>query len=292
MDNEYKKINLQQNSSEKENNWEIAFGLQTIDNLEPSKYLKELSRENIAGEIDLYNIESLLYSHYKNETVEQKKNREKEADIVATRINLLLQGGSFPLAHTGLQSIHRFLFKDILENPGEFRTYNISKAEPILNGNTVKYANYFTIKDTLVYDFEEEREIRYSRLTKHEVIKRIAEFTARIWQVHPFGEGNTRTTAIFMEQYLNTIGFNVDNTLFKNKSKFFRNALVRGNYADYSNKIELDFKPLYSFFENLLYKSANELSSTQIIVKECFNDNNDVTNHLSTPTQSRDDEEL
>ena len=124
------------------------------------------------------------------------------------------------------------------------------------------------IEETLKYDFEEERNQNYIDFKEEELIEHICEFTSRIWQIHPFQEGNTRTTAIFIQKYLISMGFEVNNELFKNNSKYFRNALVGANYINYSKGIKADKKYLIMFFENLLLSKNNELNSAELkIVK-------------------------
>lgn len=247
--------------------WDTAIGLQKVDNLEPSQYLLELSRKNINGEIDHKEIETLLYKKYEKETPEEIALRKKESDIVTNRMTELLgMNGRVMLTPEYLKGIHRFLFQGIYEHAGKFRECNIYKNEDVLNGDTVKYANYFMLDDTLRYDLTEERNKKYVSFSKSEIIDNITSFTSRVWQVHPFMEGNTRTTALFIEQYLNQLGFNVDNTLFKEKAMFFRNALVRANYADYSKGISEEEKFLKMFFVNLLYKGEYKLQSRDLVI--------------------------
>ena len=150
------------------------------------------------------------------------------------------------------------------------RDSNISKKEPILNGESVKYANYFMITDTFQYDFEEEKEYDYLSCDEFELINHIAKFTSAIWQVHAFGEGNTRTTAVFIERYLNSIGFPINNDMFQQHAQYFRDALVRSNYADYPKGISTEFKYLEHFFYNLLIEEKYELKNRELIVKELF----------------------
>ena len=272
-DESYKKIEYAADRDTKLKYWNIALGLQAVDDLKPSKYLIELAQSNIDGEITNQEIEDLLYSHYKNETNEQRLERTKECDVVSNRITELLNNEGLAINPGSLKAIHKYLFKDIYENAGEYRTYNISKEEPVLNNRTVKYANYFQIEDMLEYDFNTEKKQKYATMNEQGVIRRISEFTSGIWQIHPFMEGNTRTTAIFIERYLNSIGFNVNNELFKENSKYFRNALVRSNYADYQNGIDTSHVFLEKFFENLLFKGENILQSRDLIVKQYFNEN-------------------
>lgn len=211
----YTKNQEETNIEKREKYWKTAIGLQQVDNLKPSGYLLKLSKENIYGQLSNKKIEKLLYSHYESETSEAYKTRKMECDLVSNRIVQLLQDDSFTFSPAVLRSIHRYLFRGIYDFAGEFRTYNISKEEPILNGATVNYANYFMIQDTFQYDFEEERKYDYLSCDEFEFVQHIAKFTSAIWQVHAFGEGNTRTTAVFIERYLNSIGFPINNDMFQ-----------------------------------------------------------------------------
>ena len=86
-------------------------------------------------------------------------------------------------------------------------------------------------------------------MTKEQLIDRVAEFTSRIWQIHPFQEGSTRTTAVFIQKYLLSMGFKVNNGLFKDNALYFRNALVRANYTNYAKCIKSNKKYLIMFLK-------------------------------------------
>ena len=193
-----------------------------------------------------------------------RKNFEKEneeADKVAVRITELLSENSFNYAPTELLNIHKRLFKDIFNGAGVYRNYNFTKKEWVLNGDTVIYAPYETIKETLEYDFEQERNFSYKDLNLDESIKHLCRFTSNIWQVHPFCEGNTRTTAVFIIKYLRTFGFNINDEVFANNSWYFRNSLVRANYKNFEKNVFDDTSFLEKFFYNLLTESRYELKN-------------------------------
>jgi len=236
-----------------EKNWNIALGLNQVDGLEPSKYMQHLVRKNIVGDLSCEEVEFLLQEHY------EKKNSDLnswECDLVAARIVQLLNDSSFVFSVTTFRNIHQFLFEGIYDLAGKYRNYNITKKEPVLNGKSVVYADYSSILELLSYDFNEEGMVDYSVLPYETQIKKIGNFTANIWQIHPFCEGNTRTTALFMEKYLRSLGYNVNNDLFQRYSVFFRNALVLANYDDFSKGIYRNMKYLYYFYENLLCENC------------------------------------
>ena len=231
--------------------WDAAFGLQAVDDIRPTEYMKHLADEHISGKKSYYEISEEVNHHYENRPISD----DKEADEVSKAIYQILADEAFRFDVPTFKSYHKRLFQNLDENifhPGEFRTINITKKEGILNGDTVQYQDYGMLEDTLKYDFDEEKSQDYTRMTNEQKIARLAEFTSHIWQVHPFYEGNTRTTAVFIQKYLRNLGFKVDNDLFKDNSKFFRNALVRANYTNIEKNIAANPSDLQQFFTELL----------------------------------------
>ncbi len=249
--------------------WDMAIGLQQVDNLKPSKYLEQIKEKNILGELTLEEVERSLKEYY---TTKEKNvnHNELECDFVSMRIVELLNQDNFELSVDYLKYIHKYLFQDVYEFAGEFRKFDFSKHEKILNNDSVAYGDSKTLTESLEYDISLEKEKNYREMSILEIIKNITNFTSSIWQVHPFREGNTRTTAVFIEKYLISLGYNVDNSLFKDKSVYFRNALVRSNYFNNCLNIKEDKNYLIKFFENLLLGKNNNLHSEDLIVKELF----------------------
>ena len=255
--------------------WDMAIGLQEVDNLKPSKYLEKLLEENVSGNLTIKQVEEELREYYIEKDKKQELNHnELECDFVATRIVELLQIDNFELSVDYLKYIHKYLFQDVYEFAGEFRNIDFSKHEKILNNDSVAYGDCKTLKESLEYDISLEKEKNYKDMSVVEVINNITKFSSSIWQVHPFREGNTRTTALFIEKYLINLGYEVDNTLFKDKSVYFRNALVRSNYFNNYLNIKEDNSFLIKFYENLLLGKNNNLHSKDLIVEELFNKEN------------------
>lgn len=251
--------------------WDMAIGLQQVDNLTPSKYLKQMSEKNILGELTIQEVEKSLREYYTTKEKQKDINHnELECDFVSMRIVELLEQDNFELSVDYLKYIHKYLFQDVYEFAGEFRKIDFSKHEKILNNDSVAYGDFKTLNESLEYDISLEKEKDYKNMNIVEVIKNIADFTSNIWQVHPFREGNTRTTAVFIEKYLISLEYNVDNLLFKDKSVYFRNALVRSNYFNNYLNIKEDKIYLIKFYENLLLGKNNNLHSENMIVKELF----------------------
>ena len=251
--------------------WDMAIGLQQVDNLKPSKYLEQVSEKNILGELTIKEVEQSLREYYTKKKPQKDINHnELECDFVSMRIVDLLNQDNFELSVDYLKYIHKYLFQDVYEFAGEFRKIDFSKHEKILNNDTVAYGDSKTLNESLEYDISLEKEKSYKDMSIVEVIKNITDFTSSIWQVHPFREGNTRITAVFIEKYLISSGYNVDNSLFKDKSVYFRNALVRSNYFNNYLNIKEDKIYLIKFYENLLLGKNNNLHSEDLIVKELF----------------------
>ena len=250
------------NRVEKTKTWETAIGLQDVDGLKPSKYLIKQAKEHIEGNINIEEVKTRIDEYY--EVQGSRKNFEKdseEADKVAVRIAEILSEKAFNFSPTELLNIHKRLFRDIFDGAGTYRDYNITKKEWVLNGDTVIYASYETIKDTLEYDFDQEKNFSYKGLGMEEAIKHLCRFTSNIWQIHPFCEGNTRTTAVFIIKYLRTFGFEINDEVFADNSWYFRNSLVRANYTNFQKNIFEDTSFLEKFFYNLLTNSNYELKN-------------------------------
>ncbi len=242
--------------------WKTAIGLQAVDGLSVSDYLLKTAKENIEGKIT-DNEANAQISNYYEDCCDRYgiEAGTKEADIVAGRIASLLAEKTFSFTPAFWMSVHRYLFKDVFMHAGKIRTYNIYKNEWVLNGKSVFYASYDSIPMTLDYDFNTEKRFSYRNLSESEIVKHIAKFTCDIWQIHPFCEGNTRSTAVFIIKYLNSLGYSIGNEAFAKDSWYFRNALVRANYNDLQNGVHATTVYLEKFFENLLYNGNNELKN-------------------------------
>ena len=234
--------------------WRTAIGLQAVDQLTVSDFLKQTAQEHIEGQISADEAEQRIKAYYQAKEIRLPDDDEKEeADKVAMNITKLLSEQSFTFSVAGLASIHRQIFKGVFKHAGQFRDYDITKKEWVLEGDTVLYASCTQLQATLEYDLEQEKQFDYSNLALPDAIRHIAAFVANIWQIHPFREGNTRTTAVFTIKYLRSIGFqNIDNTLFEQHSWFFRNALVRANYKNARLGVNNSPQYLERFFRNLL----------------------------------------
>lgn len=247
--------------------WRTAIGLQDVDGLKVSDYLKETAARHIEGDITIDDVREQLKSYYVNKTTHDNDDTEKEeADRVAANITKLLSEKSFSFTALEFLNIHRHLFEGIFKHAGEIRPYDISKKEWVLQGDTVVYGRAEDIMMALKYDIQQEKDFSYKGLTTDEIIGHIVDFVTLLWQNHPFREGNTRTTAVFVIKYLRSIGFKVNNDLFADNSWYFRNALVRANYNNPSKGIEPDPSFLVKFFRNLMLGEQNELKNRYMLI--------------------------
>jgi fido (protein-threonine AMPylation protein) len=213
------------NKAEKAKVWKTAIGLQQVDGLTPSEYLIKTARHNIEGYISIQEVKQRIDSYYKQHPVKNTENRTEEADKVSARIAEMLSEQTFTFSPTEYLSIHRRLFQGVYNHAGKIRDYNITKQEWVLNGETVLYASAVSLKETLEFDFEQEKKFSFKGLSQQEIIEHIAHFISYLWQIHIFGEGNTRTTAIFLIKYLRKLGFKeVNNDTFAEHSWYFRNS--------------------------------------------------------------------
>lgn len=246
---------------EKAKTWETAIGLQDVDGLKPSEYLLDTAKEHIEGNINIDEAKKRINSYYEQSNERNNEDNTEEADKVSVRITEILSEKAFNFSPTEMLNIHKRLFTGIYEEAGKYREYNFTKKEWILNDDTVTYSSYESIKDTLDYDFDQERIFSYKDLSFDASIKHLCRFISNIWQVHPFCEGNTRTTAVFLIKYLRTFGFNVNDEIFSDNSWYFRNALVRANYKNYEKNVFEDITFLEKFFYNLLTNTKYELKN-------------------------------
>ena len=246
--------------------WSTAIGLQKVDGLKPSKYLIDTAIQNIEGKVTMQEAQRLIESYYKEKPAHTDNRRTEEADKVSSRIAEILSEMAFSFSPNEYIAIHRRLFSGIYKHAGMIRDYNISKKEWVLDGATVIYGSASELKATLEYDFSQEKNFSYKGLSMEEIIQHLAVFVSRLWQIHIFGEGNTRTTAVFFIKYLRTLGFFVTNDIFAENSWYFRNALVRANYTNLKKGIHETMKYLELFLENLLLDKKNELHNRDLHV--------------------------
>ena len=252
--------------------WSTAIGLQAVDGLKPSKYLVDTAIQNIEGKITMKEAQSLIDSYYKERPVYLSDDeRTEEADKVSLHIVEILSETAFSFSPNEYIAIHRKLFQGVYKHAGKIRDYNITKKEWVLDGETVMYGSASELRATLEYDFSQEKDFSYKSLSMDEIIHHLAVFISRLWQIHIFGEGNTRTTAVFFIKYLRTLGFSATNDIFAENAWYFRNALVRANYTNLQKGIHETTEYLEAFLRNLLLDEKNELHNRNLHISGLLN---------------------
>ena len=252
--------------------WSTAIGLQAVDGLKPSKYLIDTAIKNIEGKITMKEAQNLIDSYYEERPVHLPDDeRTEEADKVSLRIAEILSETAFSFSPNEYIAIHRKLFQGIYNHAGKIRDYNITKKEWVLDGATVMYGSASELRATLEYDFSQEKDFSYKGLSMDEIIHHLAVFISRLWQIHIFGEGNTRTTAVFFIKYLRTLGFAATNDIFAENAWYFRNALVRANYTNLQKGIYETTEYLELFLRNLLLNEQNELQNRNLHISGLLN---------------------
>ena len=250
--------------------WHTAIGLQAVDGLKTSEYLVHTAVQNIEGEISFEEVNALIQTYYEENPASDVSDRTEEADKVSARIAAILSERAFSFTPNEYLSIHRKLFTGIYSHAGRIRDYNITKKEWVLDGATVLYGSATELRATLDYDFSEEKKFSYKNLSMDEIIHHLAFFVSRLWQIHVFGEGNTRTTAVFFIKYLRTLGFDVTNDIFAENAWYFRNSLVRANYNDLKNDIHETTEYLETFLRNLLLNENHPLHNRTLHISGAF----------------------
>lgn len=247
--------------------WQTAIGLQQVDGLKPSQYLLDVAQRNIEGDITIDEVRQMLDSYYRSKVGRTSDADDTaECDKAAANIKKILSTNTFAFNTNGFVATHRRIFEGVFKHAGELRTFDITKKEWVLGGDTVNYLNWEDLRRAIDYDLQQEREFSYKGLTEDEKVRHICRFVSGLWQIHPFCEGNTRTTAVFTIQYLRSMRYAVTNDMFKMHSWYFRNALVRANYKNARLGVDYDFTFLERFFRNLLLDEHNELKNRSMLI--------------------------
>ena len=248
--------------------WQIATGLQQVDGLTVSDDLAEMAKVHIEGKCEIQSVLKQIWAHYDSQNRrEAPETPEREADIAAARIVALLEEEHFQFAPSALLGIHRRIFEGVFDGAGEIRHFNIAKSEAVLAGDSVRYVAWSSLKETLAYDFEREKKFSYKDLCPKEIIAHLAEFTADLWQIHPFCEGNTRATAVFIIKYMRTLGLKPKGEVFGRHARYFRDALVRANDSVGEREYAPDKIYLIWFLENLFLEGVHCLNRSALSLK-------------------------
>lgn len=248
---------------EKADAWQTAIGLQDVDGLKVSDYLLDAARQHIEGDISIDEVQQRIKAYY--ETKSGHDAEDEEGDVASANIVKIINEPSFAFSLIGLTSIHRRIFDGVFKYAGKIRDVELSKKEWVLGGEaSVSYQPSLDLREAIEYDLACEKEFDYSDKPISDVISHLARFIADLWQIHPFREGNTRTTAVFLIKYLRSMGIPATNDMFKNHSWYFRNALVRASYKGLHVSPTTEFVEL--FLRNVILGEHNELRNRDMLV--------------------------
>lgn len=247
---------------EKADAWQTAIGLQDVDGLKVSAYLLDTARQHIEGDITIDEARERIKAYYETKS---RHDAVEEGDKVSANIAKIIMEPSFAFSLIGLTSIHRRIFEDYFKFAGQLRMVELTKKEWVLGGEaSVAYQPSVDLRQAIEHDLAKEKEYDYSDKPISEVIKHLARFTADLWQIHPFREGNTRTTAVFLIKYLRSMGIPATNDMFKEHSWYFRNALVRASYKGLNISPTNEF--VERFLRNVVLGEKNELRNRDMLV--------------------------
>lgn len=141
-----------------------------------------------------------------------------------------------------IKDIHAYIFEDLYEWAGKERGVNIVKGERVLGGDTVRYADTNSIEIEMEAALKELNQVNWEVLDISETAELFSKLVAKIWQIHPFREGNTRTIITFATQFAEKHGFRMNKALLKDNSEYVRDALVKasdGMYSEYEYLIRI-----------------------------------------------------
>lgn len=239
---------------ERYNNWNIAIGLQGVDLLDVSYRLIQLAKENIKGEITLDKVIEQLNEFYADHKSGNLNRSNKVADYASVKIVEILSNNDFSLDKQTLKNIHGNIFNGLYYHSGNSRNCNITKKEWILSGDTVNYEDYRNIEYKLDVIIEKFKTMEYQN--NEDLINKLSFLFSNLWLIHPFLEGNTRTTSVFVIMYLKSKDIKVDGLVFKDYSFYLRNALVRSTYEN-----KQDDEYLKKFLSNAILNTKYELKN-------------------------------
>ena len=258
--------------------WDTAIGLLDAVGVETSEYLWEVARDSIYGDTKIHEVEQQVSAYYDQETWRSKDRSTEAADRIAARIVTLLADPAFYFTPEHYMDIHKKLYGGLFDYAGKVRNRDITRSEWVLGDKVVTYSDAGELLEALVYGMSLEMDYSYLNLPVDEAIKHIAQFFARLWQLHVFEEGNTVATAVFLLKYLNFLGLEVASDVFSKNAKYFRNALVRANYSDEEEGVYACLDYLELFLRNLILKEYNPMRNEDLLVSKEEEQNIDPIN--------------
>jgi cell filamentation protein len=163
-----------------------------------------------------------------------------EAEQSRANMMLLYEQGFCDFTPEGLRSIHRFLFGDIYQWAGKYRIINSAKREKLLAGRSVWYSNDDAIADDLAAAFQDIQHQNWAAMPREEFVSTIVRCFTKIWQIHPFREGNTRTVVMLLTFFVEHYGYHIDQDLLAESAGYVRDAFVMASLDQFSEYEHLE----------------------------------------------------
>ena len=247
--------------------WAAALGLQATDGLRTSYEMRRTARQYIEGRLTIDEVRQHINEYYKsNPPATTDKEKEQEADKVACNIADVLFNKRLDFSTDGYLNLHRQIFDGVYDHAGQLRATDIVKSEWVLEKDTVFYLHWEELRMALDSNFQFERNQHYDELNKEDLLEWIAFFTAGIWHIHPFNEGNTRTIAVFSILLLRPLGYDIHTDIFADHSWYFRNAMVRANYMNELKHIHVNPDFLIRFYRNWMFGDQWDLRNRYLAI--------------------------
>ena len=247
--------------------WAAALGLQATDGLRTSYEMRRTARQYIEGRLTIDEVRQHINEYYKsNPPATTDKEKEQEADKVACNIADVLFNKRLEFSTDGYLNLHRQIFDGVYDHAGQLRATDIVKSEWVLEKDTVFYLHWEELRMALDSNFQFERNQHYDELNKEDLLEWIAFFTAGIWHIHPFNEGNTRTIAVFSILLLRPLGYDIHTDVFADHSWYFRNAMVRANYMNELKHIHVNPDFLIRFYRNWMFGDQWDLRNRYLAI--------------------------
>lgn len=247
--------------------WAAALGLQATDGLRTSYEMRRTARQYIEGYLTIDEVRQHINEYYKsNPPATTDKEKEQEADKVACNIADVLFNKRLDFSTDGYLNLHRQIFDGVYDHAGQLRANDIVKSEWVLEKDTVFYLHWEELRMALDSNFQFERNQHYDELNKEDLLEWIAFFTAGIWHIHPFNEGNTRTIAVFSILLLRPLGYDIHTDVFADHSWYFRNAMVRANYMNELKHIHVNPDFLIRFYRNWMFGDQWDLRNRYLAI--------------------------
>lgn len=188
------------------------------------------------------------------------KLKQAEYDIVTVRIHEVIKGGYYESSEEYLKELHKYLFSDVYSFAGIYRNRMIYKEEKILAGDSIKYSHPDEIEFRVRTLLEVIKETDYEGLSNNERVDYITHVLTNLWQIHPFREGNTRTSLLYMRQLLKSYGYSFNEYFFGKLSTFeyARNALVASCFEDEILGVEKNYSYIKRMVNDIVTNGINE----------------------------------